>query len=237
MRALILVVSVAGAALLSAGMARAQADRYGPDRTADQQVATLDGQYLTWPGKLAPSDGDAAQPPVPAEQAAPESPVAAPAPVAEEPAAPTVAALPAVLPAPQPDVQQPAPPPLAVAQPTPAAAPQPAARPAPPPPATAQAAPLASQQTAEDAGHARLPPHIYSVARDYGLKPDPIPLPTQFFQDQSSDTDLAAPPPALPPRPVPGAQTVNNPSSINTPSNRARAIAEDTPSPDDDSSN
>jgi hypothetical protein len=230
MRALILVVSVAGAALLSAGMARAQADRYGPDRTADQQVATLDGQYLTWPGKLAPSDGDAAQPPVPAEQAAPESPVAASAPVAEEPAAPSVAALPAVLPAPQAAVQQPAPPPLAIAQPAPA--PQP---PAVPP--TAQAAPLASQQSAEDAGHARLPPHIYSVARDYGLKPDPIPLPTQFFQDQSSDTDLAAPPPALPPRPVPGAQTVNNPSSINTPSNRARAIAEDTPSPDDDSSN
>jgi hypothetical protein len=228
MRALILVVSVAGAALLSAGMARAQADRYGPDRTADQQVASLDGHYLTWPGKQASSEGDSAQPPVPAEQPAPAPPVAAPtpAPIVDEPAAPSVAALPAVLPAPQAAVQQPAPPPLAIAQPAPA--PQP---PAVPP--TAQA----SQQSAEDAGHARLPPHIYSVARDYGLKPDPIPLPTQFFQDQSSDTDLAAPPPALPPRPVPGAQTVNNPSSINTPSNRARAIAEDTPSPDDDSSN
>ncbi|HXQ11877.1 MAG TPA: hypothetical protein VN805_12850 [Caulobacteraceae bacterium] len=236
MRALFLVVSVAGAAVLSAGVARAQADRYGPDQTADQQVATLDGPYLTWPGKQAPSDvGAATQPQAPAEQPAPapEPPVAAPAPppVAEEPETPAVAALPAVLPAPQPAIP-PAAQPLAVAQPTPVPAPQPAAQ------ATAPAAPLAPQQTAEDAGHARLPPHIYSVARDYGLKPDPIPLTNQFFQDQSSsDTDLAAPPPALPPRPVPGAQTVNNPSNINTPSNRARAVAEDTPSPDDDSSN
>jgi hypothetical protein len=227
MRALILVVSVAGAAVMAAGAVCAQDDRYGPDRTADQQVATLDGPYLSWPGKQAPSDaGTAAQPPA-------EQPARPPA--AAEPAAPAVAALPAVLPATQPPAEPPAPEPLVVAQPAPVPAPQPAP---PTAAATAEAAPPAPQQTAQDAGHARLPPHIYSVAREYGLKPDPIPLPAQFFQDQSSsDTDLAAPPPALPPRPVPGAQTVNNPSSINTPSNRARAVAEDTPSPDDDSSN
>jgi hypothetical protein len=221
MRALIYIVSVAGAALLTAGAVQAQSDRYGPDRTADQRVATLGGSYLNWPGKQAPeSDVGAA---APAEQPAP------PPPPATEDNAPAVASLPAVLPAPPPETPPPAPQPIAVAQP----APVPAAQTAPAA-ATAQAAQpgqRAPQQTAEDAGHGRLPPHIYSVARQYGLTPDPIPLPTQFFADQS-DTDLASPPPPLPPRPVPGAPTVNNPSSINTPSNRARAVAEDTPDPD-----
>jgi hypothetical protein len=234
MRALIYTVSVAGAAVLSASAVQAQSDRYGPDQTADQRVATLGGSYLTWPGKQAPeSDVGVATQTEPAEQPAPppEPPAAAPPlppPAAQEDEA-AVASLPAVLPAPSPEGPPPAPQPIAVAQP----APVPAAQPAPAAATTqaAQANPSTPQQTAEDAGHARLPPHIYSVARQYGLTPDPIPLPTQFFADQS-DTDLATPPPPLPPRPVPGAPTVNNPSSINTPSNRARAVAEDTPDPD-----
>ena len=77
-----------------------------------------------------------------------------------------------------------------------------------------------------------LPPRRYSVDRQYGVQPDPIPLPAQFFADQAA-SDLAAPPPPLDPRPVPGAQTVNSAASANTPANRARAIALDTASPDD----
>jgi len=127
-----------------------------------------------------------------------------------------------------------APPTLAV-QPPPQTPAQPAAAPqATAAQASAEGAPM---QTAESAGHSRLPPHIYSVARDYGLQPDPIPLSQDFFASDGSTSaqsspDLAAPPPPLPPRPVPGPQTVGNPSNINTPSNRARAIAEDTPDPD-----
>jgi hypothetical protein len=78
-----------------------------------------------------------------------------------------------------------------------------------------------------------LPPHIYSTAREFGEQPDPdpVPLSAQFFAD-SSGGDLAAPPPPLDPRPVPGSQTVGSTASANTPANRARAIALDTPSPD-----
>jgi hypothetical protein len=63
-------------------------------------------------------------------------------------------------------------------------------------------------------------PHFYSVHRPFGLSPDPIPLPRQFFADGSPD--LAAPPPPLPPRPVPGTQSATAPA--NSPSNRARQV-------------
>jgi hypothetical protein len=78
-----------------------------------------------------------------------------------------------------------------------------------------------------------LPAHFYSTAREFGQQPDPdpAPLPAQFFTD-SAGGDLAAPPPPLSPRAVPGSQTVNSTASANTPANRARAIALDTPSPD-----
>ena len=65
------------------------------------------------------------------------------------------------------------------------------------------------------------PPRYYSVHREFGLTPDPIPLPAQFFADAAS-ADLAAPPPPLPPRPVPGTQAATSPA--NTPANRARAV-------------
>jgi len=64
------------------------------------------------------------------------------------------------------------------------------------------------------------PPHFYSVHRAFGLSPDPIPLPRQFFAD--AGPDLAAPPPPLPPHPVPGTQSATSPA--NTPSNRARQV-------------
>jgi hypothetical protein len=228
MRARIFFVSVAGVAALAASAARAQSDRYGPDQSADLRVATLSGGYLAWPGKQAPvSDGGAASQAEPAEPPAPPPPPEAPMPAPPPPpaadaGAPAVASLPAVLPAPEPETPAPTPQPVA----EPAAAAQAAAS-----AHAAQASASAAQQSAENAGHSRLPPHIYSVAREYGLTPDPIPLPAQFFPDQP-DPDLAAPPGPLPPRPVPGSQTVTNPSNINTPSNRARAIAQDTPDPD-----
>jgi hypothetical protein len=125
----------------------------------------------------------------------------------------------------------PAPPPAAPAPPAPqpvavVAAPPP---PAPPPVPVVAAAAAPAQPLAAQTG---LPPHRYSVDRQYGVQPDPIPLPAQFFAN-SAATDLAAPPPPLPPRPIPGSQTVSSTASANTPANRARAIALDTAGPDD----
>ncbi len=78
-----------------------------------------------------------------------------------------------------------------------------------------------------------VPVHFYSTAREFGQQPDPdpVPLSPQFFAD-SSGGDLAAPPPPLGPRPVPGSQTVGSTATANTAANRARSIALDTPSPD-----
>jgi hypothetical protein len=78
-----------------------------------------------------------------------------------------------------------------------------------------------------------VPVHFYSTAREFGQQPDPdpVPLSPQFFADTGGG-DLAAPPPPLGPHPVPGSQTVGSTASANTPANRARAIALDTPSPD-----
>jgi hypothetical protein len=58
------------------------------------------------------------------------------------------------------------------------------------------------------------------VHREFGLSPDPIPLPRQFFAGGSPD--LAAPPPPLDPHPVPGTQAATSPA--NTASNRAREV-------------
>jgi hypothetical protein len=87
-------------------------------------------------------------------------------------------------------------------------------------PPSRTAAPL--QPTAASA--TAQPPRRYSVAREFGLTPDPIPLPQQFFADGSPD--LAAPPPPLPPKPVPGTQAAT--SAANTASNRARQVALET---------
>jgi hypothetical protein len=106
--------------------------------------------------------------------------------------------------------------------------------------AAATTAPVSSAPDAAEPPHRPwsptgpgIPAHFYSTAREFGLKPDPdpVPLSPQFFAD-SAGADLAAPPPPLDPHAVPGSQTVGSTASANTPANRARAIALDTPSPD-----
>jgi hypothetical protein len=80
----------------------------------------------------------------------------------------------------------------------------------------ASAAPATS-----DGVHSSQPPHFYSLHREFGLTPDPIPLPQQFFAD-SAAADMAAPPPPLPPHPVAGTQAAT--ATANTPANRTRAL-------------
>jgi hypothetical protein len=60
------------------------------------------------------------------------------------------------------------------------------------------------------------PPHFYSLYREYGQTPDPIPLTSQFFA--AATPDLAQPPPALP-------------HSVTT--STGRVIQAPAPSPDD----
>jgi len=74
------------------------------------------------------------------------------------------------------------------------------ATPAPSPPQTP--APVAAQST----GNGQ-PPHFYSVARQYGVQPDPVQLSSQFLAS-TPDADLAEPPP-LPPPHTAGAQSAN----------------------------
>jgi hypothetical protein len=209
--AIAISTTLIAASTLFAGASGAE-HRHGPQATAGLATVQLaaDVRLLTWPGKQ------------PAPDTAP-APDMAPAPAPAQPAPP------------------PAPPPAPVVAPlsvyTPPAPTPPIARAAPPTPApTPQAAPAAQASAPArpwNATGAGLPAHIYSVAREFGLKPDPdpAPLPPQFFADQPG-SDLAAPPPPLNPHPVPGSQTINSTASANTPANRARAIALDTPSPD-----
>ena len=94
------------------------------------------------------------------------------------------------------------------AQPAPAARPAPAALPtniyAPAPPRAVAAAPLAGpaapapRQIAQASSSTDdyQPTHFYSLHRQYGDAPDPIPLNAQFFA--SSTPDLAQPPPPVP---------------------------------------
>jgi hypothetical protein len=79
--------------------------------------------------------------------------------------------------------------------------------------AASAASPQAQAQTSQA-------PHYYSVHREFGLNPDPIPLPKQFFSDGSSD--LSAPPPPPAPHPFAGSQAAN--SAANTAANRAREV-------------
>jgi len=89
-------------------------------------------------------------------------------------------------------------------EPAPAAAPRPQAQAQPQPVQAAAAQPVAAPapQPAAIAANG-LAPHFYSVQRQFGVQPDPIPLPAQFFGD-SPATDLAAAPPPLPPRVILG---------------------------------
>ena len=108
---------------------------------------------------------------------------------------------------------------------TPAPAPAPVPTPAPrsglptslyaPPPSGPSAPPLVAP--GEGA-----PPHFYSVARQYGVQPDPIALTPQFLAESGS-TDLAEPPP-LPPPHLSSAQTANMSAAAAT--NQTRAANE-----------
>jgi hypothetical protein len=81
-----------------------------------------------------------------------------------------------------------------VRRPAPVSEVQPASVPASAQPASPQPAAVAANGLA---------PRFYSVHRQFGVQPDPIPLPAQFFGD-SPQADLAAPPPPLPPRVILG---------------------------------
>ena len=65
-----------------------------------------------------------------------------------------------------------------------------------PPAAPQAAAPRVVAQAASSSEADYQPTHFYSVHRQYGQTPDPIPLSAQFFA--SSTPDLAQPPPPVP---------------------------------------
>jgi hypothetical protein len=210
--AIAISTTLIAASTLFAGASGAE-HRHGSQAMASLATAQLaaDTRLLTWPGKQPEPDS------APAPDMAPTPPPAPPPAQPAPPPAPVVAPV-SLPPAATPPIARAAPPTPAPTPPTPQAAP------------TAQASAPARPWNATGAG---LPAHIYSVAREFGLKPDPdpAPLPPQFFADQPG-SDLAAPPPPLNPHAVPGSQTINSTASANTPANRARAIALDTPSPD-----
>ena len=176
-------------------------DRYGPLAPPPPAERPHPTSFLIWPGKAAAPPS--AAPPSTEPNAAPSAAVSTPAPLAS-PRRTARTDLPTSLYGP---------PPARVES---------AAERAPPPapPSQAQATPQAPQPswrsqspyaTADGA-----PPRRYSVAREFGVKPDPAPLPQQFF---GPSVDLADPPPLPPPKLVSG-QTANNPA------NQARADAE-----------
>jgi hypothetical protein len=213
----------------AAGGARAAAsteDRYGPPRPAPAAltppptpaatVAEPATGWLSWSHKTAAA-------PV-AVQSTPALPrVSAPAYAATPPQRPervATAALPTNLYAPYPPSQS-AVAPREPSNPAPWTSMGRAAQPTgaqqaqsrPQAPGTSVARSQAQTQTGQA-------PHFYSVHREFGLNPDPIPLPQQFFAGGSPD--MAAAPPPLPPHPVPGTQAATSPA--NTAANRAREV-------------
>jgi hypothetical protein len=185
----------ASSASVSASAANAE-DRYGPPQQdpVSFQASALTVGFLSWPAKTA-----AFKAAPPAAVTPPQAPVETLyRPARTEPVA--GARLPASIYAPYPSIQ---PPPAAGAQPY------------------ARTAAAATAGPAADSAHSSQPPRFYSVHREFGLTPDPIPLPQQFFAD-SAATDMAAPPPPLAPHPVPGSQAAN--AAANTPANRTRAL-------------
>ena len=215
-------------ALSAAGVAMAGQDRYGPPMRPepDAAEAAAPATYLSWPGKVAVAAPSA---PATVAQAAPARARAQPRAQDQEPLPPALAAmrapqrpLPASIyapaaPSPQlrPAVQAAASPMLRPAE-APAAYRDPPPKPAPvrtaavavrphpaPAPAAAQPSAPAPTAVAASADQGGMPAHFYSVQREFGLKPDPIPLPNQFFADGSTG-DLAGPPPPPPPHLIPG---------------------------------
>jgi len=67
--------------------------------------------------------------------------------------------------------------------------------------------PQPASQPAPQAANGGQGPHFYSVARQYGVQPDPVQLSPQFLAS-TPQVDMAEPPP-LPPPPTAGPQTAN----------------------------
>ena len=131
-------------------------------------------RMLTWPGKVEPG-----RPRVQVRTASAPQPTALRPPRYWDPAQPQVQPVSPPRPAALPNnIYAPAPPRVLAAAQLPA-------------PAARAAAPVAS--SSEDNYQ---PTHFYSVHRQYGQAPDPIPLSAQFFA--SSTPDLAQPPPPVP---------------------------------------
>jgi hypothetical protein len=213
-RAYILIVpTLAAVALASAGFAQAQ-DRYGPS-AGDAASAPVAGaparpHFLSWPGKAA---APAPQPSAPVQA----PPAAAPAAMGQPayrtlatyraaPVSPNQGAGPnayggwrPVYPA-QAQAQPQAP--ILAGRPQVQSQPAPTSiyAPAPPRPAAVQSAPLQTAQTAPPrapANPGQGDDHVrfYSLHRQYGLQPDPAPIPPQFF---SNTADLSEPPGPIP---------------------------------------
>ena len=90
----------------------------------------------------------------------------------------------------------------------------------PPPPEPAPA------EQGTQAGRDGLPPHFYSVARQYGVQPDPVQLSPQFLAS-TPQADLAEPPPAPPPH-VAGPQSANmSPAAATNQIRQAQEAASD----------
>ena len=205
------LVTFAAVTALAAPVARAGAatveDRYGPPPQADYGLAARAAApasgWLSWSGKT-PAAAQAAPAvqspytPSPAASAWSPSPRRAPERIAN-------ATLPTSLYSPAPTPRQEA------------ASAAPAAQPAP---WTSMGNAARAAEARDERSEPFHPAHFYSVQRQYGLQPDPIPLPKQFFA--ASTPDLAAPPPPLPPHPVPGSQAATSPE--NTAANRAREV-------------
>ena len=139
------------------------------------------------------------------------------------PIPPRAAAAPSPAPQPTPtSLYDPPPPPRWRAAETAPAAPPPAPS-SLTAPASAAAQPAQSlQQTANGA-----PPHRYSLARQYGVEPDPIALSPQFLAS-SPQADMAEPPPLPPPHTI-GASSANMSTAASTSQLRqAQEAASDT---------
>lgn len=216
--ALLAALAAPALVLVVGGPVAAGQDRYGPP-IGDDSLAGEAGPipYLSWPGKTAPaqqpdSPSPIAQPPAVAAPLAARSQVRPRALPASLHAAPPLRLRPE-LSADASAGPRPLRPTQALAHPKPAPArtaslarpsrasvapPRAAPAPASPPPPSA----VANPQPAAVAANG-LPPRFYSVDREYGVRPDPIPLPSPFFAD-SGASDLAGPPPPPPPHLIPG---------------------------------
>ncbi|HEY5411679.1 MAG TPA: hypothetical protein VIJ94_13235 [Caulobacteraceae bacterium] len=182
------------AAAQTALAASAASTAFTQPQTPSARAAGL--RMLSWPGKV----GERTPAPVRVQAIAePQRRIWNPAPISAPPA-PSAA-----------PVRQAALPTSIYAPPPPAAAPV-LVRPAPV--QQARAAQMTAAASPSDGDYQ--PPHFYSLYREYGQKPDPIPLNSQFFA--AATPDLAQPPPDLP---------------HNVTTSTGRVIQAPSPSPDD----